>query len=607
MPTNTNELELLSPARDTVCGIAAIDCGADAVYIGGPSFGARRAASNTVAEIEKLARYAKRFGAKVYAALNTILFEEELEEAARLARELWEAGVDALIVQDMAFLEFDLPPIPLHASTQCDNRTPEKVRFLEEAGFSRVILARELTPGQIAKIRAETSVELECFVHGALCVSHSGQCYLSARMTGRSANRGECAQPCRLPCDLLEGSRVVARNLHLLSLKDMMRVNSLENLAQAGVTSFKIEGRLKDEGYVKNITALYRRELDRILAASPNMLRASSGTVTHGFTPDPDKSFNRGFTEFWLKERNGDYTSFETPKHLGEAVGEVRSVKGGKLLCALTTELANGDGLAWFDSSGALCGFRVNVVEGETLHPAGTERLPPAGAKLFRNFDARFEKALASSSVARKIAVNVLLRERPGGFDLLLTDEEGFWATAPIDAPPIAAKNPDRAVENVAKLLTRLGETIFVAHQVLVEWREPCFIPPALLNAARREATAKLEALREGGRERAARMMKGQPPTSYPTERVDYRANVANSLSKRFYERHGALVAEPAFEVEEQAVPATLMTSIHCLRREFGLCPRRGGSDAGPLTLSLGSRMLTLTFDCAACVMTVSG
>ena len=423
---NPRKIELLAPAKDLTCGLEAIRHGADAVYIGAPKFGARAAAANSGEDIRTLCDYAHLYGARVYVALNTILTDDELAEAERMIWELWRAGADALIVQDMGITQLDLPPIPLHASTQTDNRTVEKVRFFEQAGFTQVVLARELTLDEIREIAAETTVPLEVFVHGALCVSYSGQCYLSEALSGRSANRGACAQYCRLPYTLVDADGTkIAGPKHLLSLKDMNRSDRLEALLDAGVSSLKIEGRLKDVTYVKNVTAYYRRCLDAILSRRPEYVRSSFGRSVYTFEPNPEKSFNRGFTPFFLDGRRADVTAFDTPKSLGEPVGRVKALKGKSAFTVAGTKvLHNGDGLAFFNRRGELEGLRVNRVEAGCVYPL---RMPPlaVGMPIYRNYDQEFEKLLAKPSAERKMVVRITFAENPFGFTLTLEDETG--------------------------------------------------------------------------------------------------------------------------------------------------------------------------------------
>lgn len=596
-------LELLSPARDEACGVAAIGCGADAVYIGGPAFSARSQASNSLADIEKLASYAHRYNARVYVALNTLIFDDELEVARKLALGIEEAGADALIVQDMALAEFGLS-IPLHASTQCDNRTPEKVAFLEKCGFSQVVLARELTIPEIAAIASATEIRLECFVHGALCVSYSGQCHLSREMTGRSANRGNCGQPCRLPSGLFDPATGAKLGVgHLLSLKDMNRSGYLGELADAGVSSFKIEGRLKDLSYVRNVTAHYRRELDAVIEGRPGYRRASSGRSFIAFRPDPAKSFNRGFTPYLLDRDKAGIESFDTPKWLGEEIGRVRRADAERVEIVGEAELANGDGLAWFSETGELKGLRVNRAEGRLAYPAKPFDRPQIGATFYRNCDAAFERTLATAEAVRKIGADLTFSETPGGFALHLADEGGFTAQASIDSEKTEARDPDGYAEAIEKQLVKLGGTLFTAGKVEVSLPRPFFIRPSSLNALRREAVEKLLDARLAGYVREARTPEETPPAPFPSLPPGSCLNATNRLAVGFYRRHGVEVDEPAWE-QGGGGRIPLMTAKHCLRRSFKLCRKtKGAANAPPLLLKIGPRSYDLEFDCGKCEM----
>ncbi len=474
------KIELLAPAKNKDIGIAAIRHGADAVYIGAPAFGARSTAGNAVGDIKELADFAHLFHAKVYVTLNTILKDEELPLVKNLVRELYDIGVDALIVQDMAFFRLDLPPIDLHASTQMDNTDAEKVSFLENIGCSQVVLARELSLSQIAAIHEQTNVKLEAFVHGALCVSYSGRCYASEYCFKRSANRGSCAQFCRLPFTLIDGEgKVVEKDRHLLSLRDMNRSASLEAMLDAGISSFKIEGRLKDEGYVKNVTAYYRLALDDIIARRPEELeRSSQGTSSFAFTPDLAKSFNRGFTEYFLQDIRTPMHNFITPKSMGEAIGSVMKIGKKHLEVDGTCCLSAGDGLTFIDTEGKLQGFRVNSVEGRSIFP----HIMPGvsvGTRLFRNHDEAFAKQVSRPGAERKIDIDVRLSENEDGFLLTLADASGISVTCPFPYSKTVADTPQTA--NLQKQLSRLGDTIFALRKLDVDLSGNWFIPSSLL------------------------------------------------------------------------------------------------------------------------------
>ncbi|EXY23659.1 peptidase U32 family protein [Bacteroides fragilis str. 2-F-2  len=485
------KIELLAPAKNLECGIAAIDHGADAVYIGAPKFGARAAAVNSLEDIAALVEYAHLYNARIYVTVNTILKDEELQETEKMIWALFRVGVDALIVQDMGITGLNLPPIPLHASTQMDNRTVEKVRFLADAGFRQVVLARELSLREISKIHeACPDVPLEIFVHGALCVSYSGQCYVSQACFGRSANRGECAQFCRLPFSLVDAEgRVIVKDKHLLSLKDLNQSDELEALLDAGASSFKIEGRLKDVSYVKNVTAAYRRKLDAIFARRKEYARASSGSCRYAFNPQLDKSFSRGFTHYYLHGRTKDVYSFDTPKSLGEEMGTMKEARGNYLTVAGLKSFNNGDGVCYIDEQGRLQGFRINRVEGNKLYPQEMPRIKPRTV-LYRNFDQEFEKILARKSSERRIAVSVRLTDTPFGFALTLTDEDDNSVTLSLAREKEPARTPQE--ENLKTQLAKFGNTPFEAVRIDIDFAGNWFLPASVLADFRGRAVEKL-------------------------------------------------------------------------------------------------------------------
>ena len=606
MQTKSRPIELLSPAKDLNCGIEAINHGADAVYIGAPKFGARAAAGNSLEDIRELCEYAHLYGARIYVTLNTILKEDELEEAERMIWDLWHAGTDALIVQDMGITRLNLPPIPLHASTQTDNRTPEKVRFLEAAGFTQVVLARELSLNEIRRISEATTVPLEVFVHGALCVSYSGQCYLSAALSGRSANRGECAQYCRLPYTMVDatGTEIVTHK-HLLSLKDMNRSDQLEALLDAGVSSLKIEGRLKDVGYVKNITAYYRKKLDAVLSRRPEYRRASAGRSTYTFEPVAEKSFNRGFTPFLLEGRTADITAFNTPKSLGEPVGTVKEIKGNSFTVAGLKQLSNGDGLVFFNRKGELEGFRVNRVEANRVFPLDMPQLTPK-TPLYRNFDQAFDKLLAKPSAERKLSVEIEFLDNPFGFTLCMEDETGarIMLTEPF-AKELARRERQ---DNIRTQLSKLGNTPFEASKVVVGLSENWFVPSSLLADMRRRGVEKLLEARRARYPRET-VKRVQPSVSipFPERQLTYLGNVANGKARSFYQDHGVEQIDPAFELSPRKdVP--LMFTKHCLRYSMGWCPTYQKDKSPykePYYLLYKDTRLRLQFDCKHCQMLV--
>ncbi|MDQ7990898.1 MAG: U32 family peptidase [Candidatus Dactylopiibacterium sp.] len=625
MSLASHQLELLAPARTAEIGREAILHGADAVYIGGPSFGARASADNAVADIASLCDFAHRFGARIFVTLNTILHDAELEPARRLVHALHDAGADALIVQDMGLLELDLPPIALHASTQCDIRSPEKARFLADAGFSQLVLARELTLGEIAAVRAavDPAVPLEFFIHGALCVAFSGQCYISHAHTGRSANRGDCSQACRLPYTLHDRQgRVVAFEKHLLSMKDNDQSANLEALVDAGVRSFKIEGRYKDMRYVKNITAHYRQLLDALLERRPEFAVASDGRSTHAFTPEPDKTFNRSSTDYFVQGRQADIGAFDAPTHVGLPLGEVTRVTADAFELQSEAPLANGDGLTWMHKRS------VQGVQADTVESLGGGRwrvrpnqkpaeLPglAVGTRLSRNRDHAWEQALLRKSAERRIALDMCLRETPAGFALELTDERGIGARAELACEKQPAQNAQRAEASLREQLGRLGNTIFTLRALAIEWQTPWFLPASALNGLRRDAIAALEAARLAAWQRPPRRAPLAPPAQYPETSLSYLANVYNAAARAFYARHGVSLIDAAYEAHATPGEASLMITKHCLRFAFNLCPKQakgvtgvqGQIRAEPMTLVSGKETLTLRFDCRPCEMHVIG
>jgi putative protease len=625
---NPRRIELLAPAKTAEIGRAAILHGADAVYIGGPAFGAREKAGNPMADIAALVDFAHHFHAHIYVALNTILSDDELEPARRLALDCWNVGVDALIVQDMGLLELDLPPIDLHASTQCDIRTPAKARFLADTGFSQLVLARELSLKEIAAVRAALpdDVVVEHFVHGALCVAYSGQCYISHAQTGRSANRGDCSQACRLPYTLQDNQgRVVAFEKHLLSVKDNDQSTNLLSLIEAGVQSFKIEGRYKDIGYVKNITGHYRKLLDALFEQHPDLAPASSGKVKLGFVPHPDKTFHRGSTDYFTHGRSSNpahITAFDTPAFVGLPIGKVAAIGSDSFDITTTETLANGDGLSWMHKRTAV-GTQANKVE-----KIGTDRwriwpndplekLPglKPGATINRNRDQAWEQALTKDSAERRIIVDAVLAETAAGFALTLTDSDGITATATLPSEKQPAQQSERAEEGLKAQVCRLGKTDFQLRDFKVAWSQPWFIPNSATNALRRDAVAALEAARQAAYLRPLRRPAADPATPYPEESLTYLANVHNSAAHRFYENHGVKLIAAAYEAHEETGDVSLMITKHCLRHAFNLCPHQakgvtgvqGQVRAEPMTLINGNERLTLTFDCRACEMHVVG
>jgi putative protease len=612
-----DRVELLAPAKDLETGIAAINCGADAVYIGGARFGAREAAGNSLEDIAALINYAHQYWARVYVTLNTLLYDSELSAAARLVKDLYESGADALIIQDAAMLEMDLPPLPLFASTQMHNHTPERVAFLEKVGIQRVILARELSLEQIRKIRAQTTIELETFIHGALCVSYSGQCYMSYALGGRSGNRGQCAQPCRRPYRLVDrNGAVVQDDRYLLSLRDLNLTAELPALLDAGVTSFKIEGRLKDAAYVRNVVGHYRQQLDAALSGK-DMRAAASGRVVFDFAPDPRKTFNRGFTSYFVHGRGEPVGSPDTPKALGEPVGKVAKLARNSFTLdsgsakAGSIELHRGDGLCFFDTRRVLVGTTVNDVQGRVIFPEKMEGLE-VGAQVYRNHDQVFLSALEKSQTARKIAVRFRLAATQQGFALFAQDEDGCEVMFALPAEKVSAEKPEQALENIEKQLRKLGGTPFECSFVRVDLAEAYFIPLSTLNALRRGALEALEAQRLADfPRRSGGAFKNEAP--YPETTLTFTGNVLNEQARAFYRRHGVNSIEPAAEAGLNMRGRRVMTTRHCIKHQLGLCLVRspGAKDkpklAEPLALvDEQGNTYALRFNCAKCEMEVT-
>ncbi len=636
MSLQNYQLELLAPARSLEIGLEAVNHGADAVYIGGPSFGARSSADNSVADIASLARHAHRFNSRVFVTLNTILRDDELEGARKLAWQLYDAGVDALIVQDMGLLEIDLPPIQLHASTQTDIRTPEKARFLQDAGLSQIVLARELTLREIAAIRAATDPErctLEFFVHGALCVAYSGQCYISAAHTGRSANRGECSQACRLPYQVVDAKgRFVAHDKHVLSMKDNNQSANIAALVDAGVRSFKIEGRYKDMGYVKNITAHYRKLLDDLMEerqyADQPLARLSSGSTTFTFTPDPDQNFNREFTDYFVNGRQDSIGAFDSPKNPGQPIGYITQVGPNWVELQLEDKsmaLHNGDGLCYYDLQKELVGLAVNRAEAQSA-AKGKWRIFPKdavaglkdlrkGTQVNRNRDVDWTRTLEKKSSDRRIGVWLALDETENGMVLTLTDEDGNSAQAHAALQRQIANDATASQDALREQLSRMGNTIFQTLDVSLNFQRPWFVPASALNALRRQAVESLEAARAKAFTRLPRALPVQPPAPFPDDTLSYLGNVFNQAAHRFYAKHGVKVIAPAYEAMEELGEVSLMITKHCVRFSLSLCPKQakgvtgvqGQVRAEPLQLINGKEKLTLRFDCKPCEMHVVG
>ncbi|MRU48939.1 peptidase U32 family protein [Pseudomonas gessardii] len=624
-----HHLELLSPARDVAIARAAILHGADAVYIGGPSFGARHNACNDVSEIAQLVEFARRYHARVFTTLNTILHDDELEPARKLIHQLYDAGVDALIVQDLGVMELDIPPIELHASTQTDIRTLNRAKFLDQAGFSQLVLARELNLQEIRAIADETDAAIEFFIHGALCVAFSGQCNISHAQNGRSANRGDCSQACRLPYTLKDDQgRVVAFEKHLLSMKDNNQSANLRALVDAGVRSFKIEGRYKDMGYVKNITAYYRQRLDEILEDRPDLARASSGRTAHFFLPDPEKTFHRGSTDYFVSDRKIDIGAFDTPTFTGLPVGVVEKA-GKRDLQVITHEpLSNGDGLNVLIKR-EVVGFRANIAEpkgefeedGEKRYryrvepnemPAGLHPLRP-NHPLNRNLDHNWQQALLKTSAERRVGVSWQASLREDQLQLTATSEEGVSASTTLPGPFGVAKKPEQALDTLRDLLGQLGTTQYHATAIELDAPQAYFIPNSQLKALRRDVIEALTVARVEAHPRGGRKAETSPPPVYPESHLSFLANVYNQKARDFYHRHGVKLIDAAYEAHEETGEVPVMITKHCLRFSFNLCPKQAKGVTGvrtkvaPMQLIHGDEVLTLKFDCKPCEMHVVG
>ena len=603
---NVKKIELLSPAKDAEVGMAAINHGADAVYIGGPSFGAREKASNSMSDIERLCRHAALFDAKVYVTLNTLLYENELERARQLVYDCWNVGVDALIVQDMQLLQLDLPPIPLHASTQCDNLSVEKVQLLEQLGFSQVVLGRELSLKQIREIREKTTVPLEFFVHGALCVSHSGQCYMSQYIGNRSANRGACAQPCRLPYDLLDGDgNVLIKNRHLLCLKDLNNSAHLEELMDAGITSFKIEGRMKDADYVKNVTAFYRQKLDEIFERRPEYIQSSCRDVARRvstFEVNPEKSFNRGFTDFFINGRQKGIDAPFTPKSMGEYIGEVVWCNPLRMEIKVetrhSTSLHNGDGLCFLNQDNELIGLRADVVNTgrDGVHTVSTNRPHGAhrGAKIYRNYDIEWQKQVDASAGNRKIDIDLILKETGTGYEMVAVCRDAInRVSTSIQSEKITANNPEKATENIRKKALQWGDTVFNPVNLELQFTEPRLIPASVIGEMKRQLVEKLiNALIENHRE-------NREIRCTDTSNVSVDENGRTQCGRTQCGRTRCVPTDP------DAIPEHLMTCHHCIRYANGMCSKETGQKATPLFIRNGNHTFRLEFDCRNCLMYV--
>ena len=605
-------LELLAPARDRETAVAAIDCGADAVYIGGPHHGARAAASNSIEDIRFVCQYAHRFRAKVYVTLNTLIYDNEIDDVRRAVADLHAAGVDALIVQDLGLLRMDLPPIPLHASTQCDTRTPGRARFLEQLGMDCIVLPREMSLDEIRSVADAVSVRLEGFVHGALCVCYSGDCRASLLNGGRSANRGECAQICRLPYNLTDASgRVIVANRHLLSLKDLNRLDRLADMADAGISSFKIEGRLKSHLYVMNTVLAYSRALDAVCAANPDKYcRASVGRVNADFEPDVNLSFNRGFTPYYIDGRQSirpaSLSQPLTPKWAGAPVGRVKAVRGRQLTVDSKAVFQPGDGLSYFDADGRFCGFRVNTVNGNVLGLSAPVAIKP-GTHIFRNYNKAFEDRLNASRTERRIPVSMTLRSIPGGIALAMSCARGCRVESTVQCNLDAARTPQLQARRNA--LSKLGDTVYILDNYTDDLGD-VFVPASVLSALRRRTVAMLDHAAEATRIPARRSPEQADAVWPEGDSLSFHSNVSNRLASQLYRDHGVKSIEAALEVAPPSPEqeTRVMSSRFCLRRELRACLRTPSGSKLPRELYLDQadgriRRMRIDCDCANCIM----
>lgn len=604
------KVEILAPAKNLVQGMAAINAGADAVYIGAPQFGARSNATNSVEDIAELVEYAHLFKAQVFVVVNTILYDHELEDCKNLIHQLYKIGIDALIVQDMAVLEMDLPPIVIHASTQANNRDPKHVKFLADAGMKRVVLARELNLDQIKEIHEASDVELEFFVSGALCVSFSGNCYMSIANGERSANRGSCAQNCRLPYNLIDGTgKTLIANSHLLSIKDLDLSDQLPNLIEAGVTSFKIEGRLKDMVYVKNNVSYLRKKLDAFLENNDTYQKASSGRTFFNFEAEMDRSFNRGYTDYFVNKRKEKIGSWESPKSQGQLIGKVIETKANGYVIENYEKLNNGDGLYFLNENNEPDGMQINIIINDIVVPNNFKTIAP-GTVIYRNSDAEFNRLVErNDSAIRKIGVNLTFSETKTGFELKAVDEDGHLSVASVQAEKEIAKNEESTTPNIKKNLSKAGNTPFIIDNIEVQFSKNWFLPISKINEIRRTVLEQLIKVRvkEYHREEFQITKTNHP---YPVSQLDFTYNVANHMARAFYKRHGVTDIEKAFELQWDPGKSRVMVTKYCVKYELGKCARfqrdtMGEKVVEPLTLTHGENAYKLKFNCKPCEMEI--
>jgi len=605
------KIEILAPAKNLYQGMAAVNAGADAVYMGAHQFGARSNATNSVEDVAEMVKYAHLFKAKVFVVINTILYDNELEACRKLIYELYDIGVDALIIQDMAIMEMELPPIVIHASTQANNRDANHVKFLADAGMKRVVLARELNLDQIQEIHKATDVELEFFVSGALCVSFSGNCYMSVANGERSANRGSCAQNCRLPYRLEDGTgKTLIENSHLLSIKDLDLSDQLPNLIEAGISSFKIEGRLKDIVYVKNNTSFLRKKLDSFLEENSDRFeKASSGRTFYNFEPEMDRSFNRGYTDYFLNKRKEKIGSWESPKSKGQYIGKVLEIKANGYIIENYEKLNNGDGLYFQNEVGEADGAQINIIFNNIVIP-NTFKPLAIGTEIYRNSDAEFNKMVEKeNSAVRKIGVKLEFTETEMGFQLLAIDEDGHQSVGTIEVAKELAKSQDSVIPNIKKNLAKTGNTPFIVDELEVEFSENWFLPISKVNEIRRDVLERLVDIRVNEYHREEHKLE-KTTHPYPVEKLDFMYNVSNKMARTFYQRHGVTEIEKAFELQWDPGKSRVMTTKYCVKYELGKCARYQRQTMGekvvePLTLKHGEVEYKLKFNCKPCEMEI--
>ena len=604
------KIEILAPAKDLLHGMAAINSGADAVYIGAPQFGARSNAHNSLEDVAALVQYAHLFRAQVFVVINTILYDNELETCRQMIWELYHIGVDALIIQDMSIMEMELPPIVLHASTQANNRDPKNIKFLADAGIKRVVLARELNLHQIKEISEATDVELEFFVTGALCVSFSGNCYMSVANGERSANRGSCAQNCRLPYNLIDGhGETLIKNSHLLSIKDFDVTDQIPNLIEAGIVSFKIEGRLKDMVYVKNNVSFLRKKLDSFLEQNPNYTKASSGKCTFTFDSELNRTFNRGYTDYFVNERHQSIGSWESPKSKGQYIGKLIKTVGNSYEIENGELLNNGDGLCFINENNEADGIYVNRAENGIIYPNVLKEIKD-GTFIYRNNDAAFIKIVErEDSAVRKISTSLLLTENETGFELTATDEDGYVSKVHLEHAKEATKNNLSIEENIKTQLAKTGFTPYTADDITITFSENWFLPISKVNEMRRTVFEQLTEIRLSNYKREEhQIVKTDHP--FPVDQLDFTYNVSNKMARKFYERHGVTEIEKAFELQWDPGKSRVMTTKYCIKYELEKCPKYHKDTLGvkvkePLVLKQGELEYKLKFNCKPCEMEI--